>query len=64
VGDHLSESFADKLDEAFNVLMFVALIAETVGFFTGFTPLLVGRWDRLCRHGRAAGLWAARKHCS
>jgi hypothetical protein len=41
-GDHLSESLNDKVDDAGNVLMAVALVAGTVGLFNGFTPLLVG----------------------
>lgn len=41
-GDYRSESFADMLDIAGNVLILAASIAGTVGLFCGFTPLFVG----------------------
>jgi hypothetical protein len=41
-GDYLSESFADKLDDAGKVLLIVAAVIGTIGFFSGFTPLLAG----------------------
>jgi hypothetical protein len=41
-GDYRSESFADTLDNAGNILKLVASIVGAVGFFSGVTPLLVG----------------------